>query len=55
LPYLNVSLDANFLEGILEDPEVLNELIIVFGLPVDLGHVDCAGMDDVCDLAVDCA
>ena len=51
--YLNVSLDANLLEGVLEDPEVLDELVVVLGLPVDLGHANCTRVDHIDDLAVD--
>lgn len=36
--YLNIPLDSDLLEGILQNPEVLGELIIALGLPVDLIH-----------------
>jgi hypothetical protein len=50
--YLNVSLDSDLVEGVLEESEVLYELVIVFGLPVDLVHRYLSGMHDVDDLAV---
>lgn len=39
-------------EGLLEDFEVVQVLIVKLGLPVDFGEWDFAGVDDVKELAI---
>ena len=53
--FLNIDISFNtcFLEGSLKDFEVVDELILSFGFPVDFGHVNFAWMDNINNLAVD--
>ena len=53
--YLEIAFDSNFVESILKDSVVIDELIVVFGLPVDLVECNFAWVYDIDDLAVDCS
>lgn len=44
--------DVELGEGLLEDFEVVEILVVEFGLPVDLGEGYFAGVDDIEELAV---
>jgi hypothetical protein len=50
--YFDMPLDSDFFAGGLEKSEVSEELIIVFGFPVDFGKVDFSGMDNVKNLTI---
>jgi hypothetical protein len=50
-----VPLNAELLEAVLEDLEVIDELVVVLGLPVELVEGHLPRVDHVQDLAVDAA
>ena len=50
--YLNVALDPNLVKRILKQSIVANELVVIFGLPVDLTHRDLARMHYIKNLAI---
>lgn len=47
-----MSLDADFVEGVLEESEIVDELVLALGFPVDFGHGDFARVDHIYNLAV---
>jgi len=48
-----VPFDADLVEGVLEQSEIVDELVLTPGLPVDLGHGHFARVHYIDDLAVD--
>lgn len=52
---LDVLEDSQLGEALLEYLEVGDELVVELGLPVDLGQRDLVGIEDIDELAVDCA
>eukprot|EP00178_Gracilaria_changii_P010913 TRINITY_DN31575_c0_g1_i2.p1 TRINITY_DN31575_c0_g1~~TRINITY_DN31575_c0_g1_i2.p1 ORF type:complete len:147 (-),score=1.35 TRINITY_DN31575_c0_g1_i2:37-477(-) len=50
---LDISFDADFIEGVLKNTIISYELIVIFGFPVDFSDSDFTRMNHIDDLAID--
>lgn len=51
--YLDISFDADFIEGVLKNTIISYKLIVIFGFPVDFSDSDFTRMNHIDDLAID--